>query len=43
MMYLVKVISKLLFFPVVLVMFFLAYLLFIISPDLHKFKFKMER
>ena len=43
MKYLVLVLSKLVLFPIVLAMLIPAYMLFIISPDLKKFTFKMER
>ena len=41
--YLVSVLTKIVLFPVALIMIIPAYMLFIISPDLKKFTFKMER
>lgn len=43
MKYVVSVLAKIVLFPVVLVMLIPAYGLFIISPDMHKFTFKMGK
>ena len=43
MKYVIKFFSKLILFPIALAMFLLYYLVFILSPDLNKFKLKMER
>jgi energy-converting hydrogenase Eha subunit C len=43
MKYLKSVLTKAVLFPICLIMFIPAYLMFIIDPELNKFKFKMER
>ena len=43
MKYIVSVLTKTVLFPIVLVMLIPTYLLFIIDPELHVFRFKMER
>jgi hypothetical protein len=43
MKYLVSIFSKLILLPFAVIQFIFAYGLFIISPDLHKFSFKMVK
>ena len=43
MKYLVSVLSKIVLFPIALIMIIPAYMLFIIDPSYKKFTFKMER
>ena len=43
MKYLVSVLSKIVLFPIVVIMIVPAYVLFILDPGLKKFTFKMER
>lgn len=43
MKYIANIIVKTVLFPVVVAMLIPAYIVFILSPDLHKFKFKMEQ
>lgn len=35
-----SIVSKLILFPIAIIQFLLAYCIFILNPDLHKFSFK---
>ena len=43
MKYAVSVLSKIVLFPIALIMFIPSYMLYIIDPSYKKFTFKMER
>lgn len=43
MKYLVSIVLKTILLPICLLLFIPAYILFIVHPEMNKFKFKMER